>query len=56
MLQINMPKHRFLEHGVELPEEEVAVIKAKAKADAEKTYKDTKVDMEYMGDGPTQPK
>ena len=56
MLQINMPKHRFVEHGVALPPEQEAEILAKARADAEKTAKDSKIDMEYMGDGPTQPK
>jgi len=57
LLQSDMPKHRFIEHGVKLSEEEEAKILAKAKADAAKTAQDSKIDMEYMGkDGPTQPK
>lgn len=57
MLQSDMPKHRFVEHDVKLSEEAEAQILAKARADAEKTAKDSKIDMEYMGkNGPTQPK
>lgn len=53
----DMTKHRFIEHGVEVSEEEEAKIKSRAVADAKKTAENAKIDMVYMGDkGPMQPK
>lgn len=53
----DMPKHRFLEHGVELSEEQAMEIIRRAKKDAKQTAENAKIDMVYMGDkGPIQPK
>jgi hypothetical protein len=53
----DMAKHRFIEHAVEVSEEEEAKIRSRAAADAKRTAKNAKIDMVYMGNkGPTQPK
>jgi hypothetical protein len=53
----NMTKHRYIEHGVEIPADEAAELKIRAAADAKQTAENAKIDMVYMGDkGPIQPK
>jgi hypothetical protein len=53
----DMTKHRFIEHAVEVSDEDAAKIKSRAAADAKKTAENAKIDMVYMGNkGPTQPK
>jgi hypothetical protein len=52
-----MTKHRYIEHGVEIPDDVAAELKIKAVADAKRTAENAKIDMVYMGDkGPIQPK
>jgi hypothetical protein len=53
----DMAKHRFIEHAVEVSEEEEAKIRSRAAADAKRTADNAKIDMVYMGNkGPIQPK
>ena len=53
----DMTKHRYIEHGVEIPDDVAAELKIKAVADAKRTAENAKIDMVYMGDkGPIQPK
>lgn len=41
----NMTKHRYIEHGVEIPADEAAELKIRAAADAKHTAEHTKIEM-----------
>jgi hypothetical protein len=56
MLISQMDKHLLEEHGVKPSEEREAELKEKRIEDQRKVTADSKIDMLYIGDGPTQPK
>ena len=56
LLASQMDKHLLEEHGIKPSAQREAELKSKRIEDQRKVTADTKIDMQYIGDGPTQPK
>lgn len=56
MYQANLPRHMFIEYGVEVNDQVAAEVKRQDDNDKAHRQPTVQDEMVYMGNGPTQPK